>query len=494
MSAVARQRTSRLLLDHRGQPLANVVPFARRYEAASQTARLSSWYAGSSDANNAINDPVTIRNRARDLVRNNPWAAKGLNTLTNSTIGYGIRAQVKAKAKGRQRAIANLWQAWAETTACDAAGMHDIYGLQQLAFRSLAESGECLIRLRPRRPEDRLPLPFQIQLLEADYLADALEPSMPDGHSFLRGIEFDAIGRRVAYHLYRKHPGSGDLHGVTDTARVPASEIIHLFRKDRPGQERGVSWFAPVIVTLRELAIYEDALLKKQQIGNLFTGFLISNNPNDFEDELSDELPDLAPGTMYALRPGSDVKFSNPPTAGDDHQFRTNCLRRVAAGLGVTHESLTGDLSQVNFSSARMGAHDMGRNIDSWQWQLFIPTFCNGVFRWFIDAVTLQANIATGDIAVDWTPPARTIVDPNKEFSALLTAVRAGFMTLPEAIRSLGYDPAAVAEEQGEYLKLLDDMGISVESDYRIDAAGKVPVDAPDTGTAGQDQEDTTND
>ena len=458
------------LLDQFG----NVIQL-RRYDAASQSRRLSGWGTSSTDANSAINDPVTIRNRARDLVRNNPWAAKGVSVIVNNAVGYGIRAQIKSRSRGRATQAQQYWERHLETNAIDADGMHDIYGLQQLAFRALVESGECLIRFRPRRPEDRLPLPFQIQILEADFLADNIDPPMLSGNTFLRGIEFDAIGRRVAYHLYKKHPGDTRLNNTLETTRVPASEIIHVYRKDRPGQERGVSWLAPVIVTLRELAIYEDALLKKQQIGNLFTGFLISNDPNDFEDELSQEIPDLAPGTMYALKPGSDIKFSNPPTAGDDHQFRISCLRRVAAGLGITHESLTGDLSQVNFSSARMGAHEMGRNIDAWLWSLFIPTFCNRVFEWFRDMLSMQ-GIDTRDLAADWTPPARTIVDPAKEFSALLTAVKSGFLSLPEAIRRQGYDPEAVAREQAEYLQLLDGLGVVVESDFRY-GAKTMPID-----------------
>lgn len=452
-------------------------PNQRRYDAASKSTRLSGWTTQGTDADAANADPYTIRNRSRDLVRNNPWAAKGVGVIVNNAVGYGIRAQLNAGSKLRTRRAADLWKAWAETTSCDADGLLDFYGIQALAFRSMIESGECLIRLRPRRPEDSLPVPMQLQLIEPDYLTENVGTAqgVQSGNTFHRGIEHDALGRRVAYHLYREHPGTSSvLSGTGETVRVPASEIIHLFRRDRPGQDRGVSWMAPVIVRLRELGIYEDALLKRQQIANLFAGFITSDDPSSFESELEAEIPDLQPGTMYLLSGGRQVTFNEPPKAESDPAFRDACLRAVAAGLGITYESLTGNLSEVNFSSARMGAHEMGRNLDLWLWTLFIPRVCNGVFGWFKQMAT-ASGVDLSDATAEWTPPSRTVVDPAKEFNALQTAVSSGFMSLPEAIRSQGYDPVALATEQAEYLSVLDGLGVKVESDFRNSAKPMQP-------------------
>ena len=454
-------------------------PEARRYEAASHSPRMKNWFTPQSDATSAITDPVTLRERARSLVRDNPWAAKGLSSIVGNSVGFGIRAQIHSKSKARMMQLQRLWEQWAETPACDADGIGDFYHLQALAVRALIESGEVLIRLRPRRPEDKLPVPIQLQVIECDLIADVMTPDqkLPNGHTLLRGIEFDAIGRRVAYYILKQHPGSAlNYTGLADYVRVPADEIIHLFRKDRPGQERGVTWFAPVIVTLRELSQYEDAYLVRQKLANLMCGFLISDNPNDFEDELSTELPDLTPGTMYALRPGSQIEFNTPPPAGEDPAYRDSCLRRVAAGLGITYEALTGDLSSVNFSSARMGAQEMSRILDGYLWQLIIPRLCHRVFQWFLSAATLQTGLNVDDVTEEWTPPARTVVDPSKEFESLANAVRNGFISLPEAIRRQGYDPEQVAREQADYLAILDALGVKVESDYRQDVAKSAPA------------------
>jgi lambda family phage portal protein len=456
----------------------------RRYDAASKTARMSGWLTPATDANAAIIHTATIRNRARDLVRNNSWAAKGVNVIVNNSVGYGIRAQLKAGSQLRTRQAQALWQRHMETSAIDADGMLDFYGLQALAMRCLVESGEVLIRMRPRRLEDNLPLPFQIQILEPDLLADEDTLTPETGNSIHNGIEFDALGRRVAYHLYRRHPGDFSvnmLRWMAETTRVPASEIIHLYRKDRPGQDRGVSWLAPAVRTLYDLGLYDDGTLKRVQLSALFAGFISSDDPQAFGDELESELPDLQPGTMYLLKPGQNVQFNSPPPANDDPAFREWILRSVASGLGITYEALTGNLSTVNFSSARMGHHDMGRNIDAWQWNLFIPVFCGGVFGWFkemIGASPEYAGFKIDDMSVEWTPPARTVVDPAKEWKALQTAVRSGFISLPEAIRSQGYDPDSVLAEQAEYLAKLDAAGLKVESDYRQDVP--TPSGLPD--------------
>jgi len=439
------------------------VPVKRRYDAASRTTRTNNWITPATDANTAIRNPSLIRNRARDLVRNNPWANKGVSVINNNVVGYGIRPQFKSGIKRNAKRAQDLWKAWAETTQCDAYGLTDFYGIQQLAMRAMVESGECLIRLRSRTVSDGLALPFQLQVLESDYLYEFADGPLKNGGYVQRGIEYDAIGRRVAYLIYKAHPGAiGSFYGSFSAgySRVPAYEIIHLFRSDRPGQERGVSWLAPVVIKLREFDIYEDAYLNRQKLGNLFAGFIYTDDPEEVEEEFSD-VSELAPGSMYIMKPNRKVEFSNPPNAGDYGPYTVEVQRAIAAGLNITFESLTGNLSEVNFSSARMGWQDFGRSVDSWRWQLFIPRVCNGVARWFADFSGIP------DLTQEWTPPARMMVDPAREIPPIITSVRAGLLSLPEAIRSLGYDFNVVMDEIKLSNDYLDQLGLTLDSDPR---------------------------
>ena len=156
--------------------------------------------------------------------------------------------------------------------AADADGLTDFAGLQALIVRSLVESGEVLVRLRERRVEDGLPVPLQLQVLEADHLDSGRPSELRDGGFVLQGIEFDALGRRRAYWLYPTHPGDG--RGALVSHRVPADRVLHLFERLRPGQVRGVPWFAPVMLKLRDLDAYDEAELVRKKIEACFAAFV----------------------------------------------------------------------------------------------------------------------------------------------------------------------------------------------------------------------------
>jgi lambda family phage portal protein len=388
-----------------------------------------------------------------------------VSVIVNNTIGYGIRPQFNAGTKRETKRVTALWAQWAETTQCDSAGLTDIYGIQQMAMRAMVESGECLIRMRPRLPSDGLAVPMQLQVLEADHLYEFKDGPLPNGGYIDRGIEFDALGRRVAYWLYRSHPGSVKTWSYGQYHRVPANEIIHLFRADRPGQERGVSWLASAMIRLRELDIFEDAYLNRQKLANLFSVFVESDDPNDVEEEFTD-LEELIPGSIYIMRPGRKVSFSEPPPAADYGPYTLANLRGVSAGLNITYEALTGDLSEVNFSSARMGWQEFGRSIESWRWQLVIPRMCNRIADWFLEMARIDG------LKYEWTPPARIMVDPAREIPPMIALVRAGLCSLPEAIRSLGYEFTAVMDEIAKSNEYLDQLGLVLDSDPRKTASG----------------------
>ena len=437
----------------------------RRYDAASRTTRTQNWLTPGTDATSAISNPTLIRNRSRDLVRNNPWAAKGVSVIVNNVVGYGIRAQWQAAGKRNAKLVQDLWKQWAETEQCDATGNQNLYGIQQSVMRTVVESGECLIRMRPRYGElaGGLAVNFQLQVMEPDYFYEFNDGPLANGNYIQRGIEYDNLGRRVAYYLYKAHPGSlGQFYNSFKAGytRVPATEIIHCYRTDRPGQERGVSWLAPVMIRLRELDIYEDAYLNRQKLANLFAAFIYTDDPNEAEQEYSD-VSELTPGSMYVLKTGRTVNFSNPPKADDYGPYTMANLKAVAAGLGITYESLTGDLSQVNFSSARMGWQEFGRSIDAWRWNLIIPKLCNGVARWF------AAFAGLPDLTTEWTPPARMMVDPIREIPAIKDAIRCGLMTQSEAMREQGYDPEQLLTEMAADNARLDELKLTLDSDPR---------------------------
>ncbi len=461
---------------------------ARHFEAASSGRRTDGWHRKATDPNAAASGPTLslLRAQARDLVRNNPWARRGLRRLTSGIVGYGIRP----KAKGRGADIAmRAFETWGETTECDAAGRLTFYGIQRLCMRTIAESGEVLIRRRWRRPTDGLAVPMQLQVLEPDLIDSGRDGiRLPNGGKIIQGIELDAIGRRVAYWLFDEHPGGRSIFS-TASRRIPAENVLHVYDQERAGQVRGPSWFASVDVRLHDFDEYEDATLIKQKVAACMAAFVTDLDGSGAPlgeggtDLPSGQLTDtIEPGMIIPLAVGKTVTVSQPPAANDHASFSATSLRGVAAGLGVTYEDLTGDYSQVTYSSARMARLAHQPDVDDWRWNMLIPLFCAPAWRWMLEALAMAGE----DVELaqaEWTPPATPLLDPDAEGTAYQRLVRDGFMTWPQVIRELGYDPRAQLKEIEETNTALDKGKIVLDCDpRRTSGAGQLQMSGASGG------------
>lgn len=449
---------------------------AADYEAAAMTRRTTGWSPVASDVNTLVfRNADTLRSRSRDMVRRNPWATNALDAFVGNCIGTGIKPQpLHTDAELRER-IQVLWLRW--TDEADATGLTDFYGLQALACRSVMEAGECFIRLRPRLPKDGLSVPLQLQLLEAEHLPTSETRKLENGNYIRAGIEFNGIGKRVAYHLYREHPGDAlNPMASTELVRVPAESVLHLFRPIRPGQLRGQPWLTQVLIKLYELDQYDDAELVRKKTAAMFAGFVTKNAPEDVlvgegaADTTGVALAGLEPGTLQVLLPGEDVKFSNPADVGASYEtFMRVQLRSIAAGMGITYEQLTGDLTGVNYSSIRAGLLEFRRRCEQFQHQVIVFQMCRPIWRAWIDAAVLAGALPAGDRNYDvkWIPPGFAWVDPLKDIKAQIMAVRAGFKSRAEVVSEQGYDAEEIDREIAADNARADLLGLEYDSDPR---------------------------
>ena len=319
------------------------------------------------------------------------------------------------------------------------------------------------------------------------------------------GIEFDRLGRRVAYHLYRSHPNDGLLApmsssaggGGMDTVRVDASEVIHLFRPLRPGQIRGEPWLTRALVKLNELDQYDDAELVRKKTAAMFAGFITRMAP---EDNLMGEsaadvngvaLAGMEPGTLQILEPGEDIKFSAPADVGSSYaEFMRQQFRAVAAAMGITYEMLTGDLTQVNYSSIRAGLLEFRRRCEAFQHGVIVHQLCRPIWRAWMDQAVLEGALDLPGYRKDrrtyqaakWIPQGWSWVDPQKEFNAMKLAIRAGLMSRSEAISGNGYDAEDVDREIAADNARADDLGLVFDSDPRYDQPMPATTPPPSAG------------
>jgi lambda family phage portal protein len=451
----ARYRTAMGILEEYDQK--------RAYDAASKGRRTDGWKATGTSANSELYYALdTLRNRSRELVRNNPYAKRIMKVVPNNVIGTGIRPTPMAENKNTSKKAKLLWKEWADKTACDFEGMHSMGGLQKLAMRAVIESGEVLI-LR-RRTTSKL-VPIELQVLEGDHIdSNKNGEGLPGGGYIMQGIEFNGKGKRVAIWMFSRHPGE-QFRFPTDitSKRIPIEDVLHIYQVDRPGQVRGIPLMVSSMLRMKDFDDYEDAQLIRQKIAACFSVFVMDQQDSVFQgDAEAKEMAErVEPGIIEHLPPGKDVKFANPPGADGYADYSRKIQQGIAAGSGITYEAMTGDLSNVNFSSGRMGWIEMQREIEDWQWNTFIPQFCDKVWQWFNEAAIIAGSLRSS-VPVTWTTPRRMMLDPVKETNAKISQIGAGLTTLTETLMEDGYDFDEVMEQKALENEKLKELGITL--------------------------------
>lgn len=475
------------------------------FDAAGSGRRAKGWLASTEGINSLMfANAEMLRNRARDAVRKNPWAANAIDSYTANAIGTGIKPFSQHETEAIRKQIHQQWRAWTDESDFDE--VTDFYGQQAMVFRSMMEAGEVLVRFHAV-PGARVPL--QLQILEADHLplgtwAMATTKGVPVGHEVRYGIEFDARGKRSAYHIYRDHPGETVQWGRSyEIIRVPASEMIHVFRPLRPGQARGQSHLTTVLVALYELDQYTDAALVRKKIAAMFAGYITKAAPEgqiippDEEADTGNAAiveAEIQPGTLQQLMAGEEITFPNLPTDADDESFVRSALRRIAAGCGITYEMLSGDLTGVNYSSIRAGLLEFRRKCEQLQHAIIVHQFCRRVYRTWLRMGVLSGALNLPGFAQDptvyeavrWITPGWPWVDPLKDITAAVMEVRGGFSSRADKVNERGEDVEAVDAAQSADNARADKAGLSYDSDGRRPESGQAATNRGNLLTAGE--------
>jgi len=477
---------------------ANVLSRAARriinsaYTAAGSGRRTRGWHAPARSPNGAITADLTqLINRSRAAIRNDPWASSGLEKLVSNVIGRGITPKSLVADDALREQLQSLFLEW--SSEADADGVLSFTGQQSLITRAMLEGGECFVRLRPRRPDDGLSVPLQLQILESEYLPVSYNETLDNGHVIRAGIEFNTLGQRVAYHFHREHPAEFAFDS-SRLVRVRAKDVLHVFEVLRPGQIRGQPLLTQVLVRLYHLDKFDDATLLRQEIANLFTGFIKKPSPEqDPIDPLTGKplafgdngLPMVAmePGTMQELAPGEEVEFNNPPgTAADYPNFMKQQLMAIAAGIGLPYELLSGDMAGVSDRALRLILNEFRRRIQQIQHNQIIFQFCRPVWNRWLDMAVLNGSVTIPDYGknprayrrVKWIAHGWPYMHPVQDMQAQKMAVRSGFKSRSEVVSEQGYDSEQIDEEISADNRRSDGLALKYDSDAR--ASEKEPL------------------
>lgn len=437
----------------------------RSYAAGAFNRLTSSWMTSLRSANDEVKSNLTtIRARSRQMCRDNPHAA-GFLTLLKVNVsgpdGIGLQAQyLNSRGKlrtGWNREVELAWSKWGRPTTATADGRLSWAEFLQQCDALEAQDGEVLIQ-RIRDPN--APFGYTLLHLDPDQLDESINQSAGDGTPEIRmGVELGRYGRPVAYWIRPRHPSEpGGRSDGNKPSRIAAADVLHRFIQFRPGQVRGIPWFAPVAIRLRLLDRWEEAALTAATVGAAKMGFFVDKRddagesydaPTDAasgDDEGSFKM-DVEAGVFGQLPPGMEFQPFDPdyPNIAFE-QFERAMLRSIATGLGVSYVSLANDLTAVNYSSIRAGLlteRDVYRMLQ----HRVIEHTCRPVFRDWIEQAVLTDAVSAPTLRFDdlseamvWKGRGWAWVDPKSDVQAAKEMIALGLESRTSAASKLGGD------------------------------------------------------
>ncbi|WP_140986822.1 phage portal protein [Asticcacaulis tiandongensis] len=387
---------------------------------------------------------ATVRSRARHLAHNNPWVSHAVANWAGALVGAGIVPTPKHPDSATRKSLITHFNTWSEHADFD--GLTDFWGLQAAVARSLVTDGEAFLHIIETDDGPRL------RLIPAELIDESKTLNLSDGGFIVSGVEFDAFGRRVAYHILPQRPT--DLFATYAPAvRVSADDIIHVFKPLAPGQVRGISWLAPVILPASDFDQLTDALLMGAKIAAMHSGFLVDQNGNGtsiFDGEQNGSILEggIEPGALKYLPQGWDVKFNSPGQAQELSSFIKLNLQSLAAGLGLPEHFVSGDLTGANYSSLRAGLLPFRQRVEQTQYGTLVPQFLRPVWRRVVTSDVLSGALDAPDfeaasadyLSADWLPPKPLQVDPLKDTEATVAEINAGLTSRRKAVAERGWD------------------------------------------------------
>jgi lambda family phage portal protein len=519
LEARLRRRSERALRDiRRREQQASEQGTANRMYAAARPSRLTAdWVAGTGSADSEIRSSLTnLRARGRALGRDSAYGKRGKTIVVNNVIGAGIGMQSQVKNARRRLirkvndAIEEGFREWMRAQTCHTGGELHFSDLERNAMGQVFEAGEVFVR-RHRRAFGGSEVPYALELIESERVPHGVQPpALADARGMVRmGVEVDRYYRPVRYWIRDTHPSdiafTGDASSI-EVRPIPASDIIHMRIIERWPQTRGVPWMHAVATKVNDMSGYSEAEIIAARGASNYLAAVEQSDPMDpsveRQEDGSYEVA-ISPGIILRPRPNEKITFFAPnrPNAALD-PFMRYMLREVAAGIGVSYESLSRDYSQSNYSSSRLSLlddRDLWRVLQMW----FIRTFRDIVHReWLQQAVLARAipGISIDEYAanskkfeaVKFKPRGWSWVDPTKEVAAFKEAIKGGLTTQTKVIAATGGgdDIEDVVDERAEELELARERGLVFDTDP---AAQPTPPAQPDGQAAADDTDGPTD-
>jgi len=481
----------------RARARAKIAAYSSAYDAANPTRLRESARDYGSGNTVVASGSVRIRTQARHLDRNHDIVVNGFNQMVQNVIGrdgIGIEPQprdangniVESLVDQITPLLRDFWKR-PEVSWC-----HDFGAAQRLLARTLFRDGECLYQdlIGPVPYLDHGTIvPYSIEMIEPDLMPLDLNDST---RNIIQGVERNAWGRPVAYHLYKQHPGDPNVL-MPEIKRVSADFVHHAKMVDRIGQVRGVSVLASVLTRLDDLKDYEESERVAAKIAASMAAFIVKGDPQSYgenEDKPHGRRMRFQPGMVFDdLVQGESVGTvdTNRPNPNLE-AYRNGQLRAVAGGMRVSFSSLSKNYNGT-YSAQRQELVEQYGAYGVLAYEV-ISQIVRPIYERFI-----QAAIASGELVIPagisratvsdamFMPPVMPWINPVHEATGLRMMIRAGIRSLTSVISERGGRMYDTLEEIRNERAWANELGITLDSD---------PGQVSDSGVAQSVQADPT--
>ena len=459
----------------------------------------------------------TLRQRSRMLYMSAPICTSAIKTNRTNVIGNGLKLKsaINRAVLGMSQEQAEEWQKkteaefelWAsKKNACDATGMNDFYGMQQLCLMSWLMSGDVFALIKREKPTPFMPYSLRLHIIEADrvrtphigagtvYPMTITKVKADNGNTIYDGVEVSPGGMVQAYHIANTYPYESTAE-KTEFKRIEAygqktglPNILHIMESERPDQYRGVPYLAQVIEPMLQVRRYTEAEIMAAVVQSFYTAFVITEagandlpfnevGGGDYSEEISKDPNEyeMGPGTVNIMEPGEDVKFASPthPNTGFDTFIRSMCVQ-MGAAFEVPADLLLKEFN-ASYSASRAAL------LEAWKafrmrrvW--LTNDLCRPVYEiWLTEAVALGRITAPGFLTdplirqaylgSEWIGPSQGMLDPTKELQAAQMAIESGLST---------HEQEAIKLNGSEFTSNVDKLAVENEK-MRLAMGGNQP-------------------
>lgn len=449
---------------------------------------MSQWnpFGASADAD-LLPDLDTLRSRSRDLVRNDPLAQSAVATKVVNVIGTGhvLRPDIEQVRLGLDDAAAavweeealDIWRDWSQSPDCDVTRTQSFAEMEDLAYRSRLISGDILFLRRFRELPGRL-LGTCYQAVEGDRVSNPNWAA--DGDMLAGGVEMDANGAAVAYHIANRHMLDRGRAGAVKWVRVPAydargrRQVLHVRGvRWRPDMTRYAPMLAPVIEALKQRSRYTEAELMAAVVSACFAIGMKSDD-GDLGAGLSGgaaqptgasgtggAIEITEPGQVFDLLPDEQIMSFEPGRPNPQFSpFIDAVAQEIGAGTDLPHELLVKKFS-ASYSASR-AAMEMAWQSFRTDRALHVAQFCRPVYEDVITEAVARGKIKAPGFFTDplrrrawlgaeWMGPARPSIDPTKDAAADRAYLDMGATSLTRIVAErFGQDQRAVRRRRAQ--------------------------------------------